>query len=230
MLQIWLDESGRGQKPAFVLAGWFSSEEAWVEFSREWQKLLRNPPSLRRLKAYEAFGLQGEFRGWTETDRDGRLLEFVQLIQRYSGMGIAFVIEQIGFEKIVKPAADSPFRSPQTLAYFLSLVSILPIVQDSFGSSERIDIVFDSNLVGRKHAETAYRELHTRAPDLAALLVRKEPRFEADEMFPPLQAADLLAHWYARVLRSGFQIWPCEKIPRLRGIASDEDSHCVHRR
>jgi len=190
MLQIWLDDSGRGQRPAFVLAGYFSSVDAWIEFSDEWKALLQKRPALRRLKAYEAFGLRGEFKGWKEADRDRRLLEFVPLIQRYSGRGIAFVVEQLGFERIVKSAASTPFRSPQTLAHFLSLASILPIVEQSFGSSERIDIVYDRDLVTRRDAERAYKELFTRAPNLAALLARKEPRFEDDEQFMPLQAAD----------------------------------------
>jgi hypothetical protein len=63
MLQIWLDDSGRGQRPAFVLAGYFSSVDAWIEFSDEWKALLQKRPALRRLKAYEAFGLRGEFKG-----------------------------------------------------------------------------------------------------------------------------------------------------------------------
>jgi hypothetical protein len=81
---------------------------------------------------------------------DRRLLEFVPLIQRSCGRGIALVVEQLGFERIVKSAASTPFCSPETLAHFLSLASIRPIVEQSFGSSERIDIVYDSDLVNSR--------------------------------------------------------------------------------
>jgi hypothetical protein len=194
MLQVWLDDSGKGQDPAFVLAGYFSSVESWVDFSDEWKDLLHKPPHpLAYLKGYEAFGLRDEFMRWNVPDRDARVLEFVPLIVRHSNRGIAFVINHAAFDSIVRTAPETPFKDPYIMAYFMSLSTILPIVQESF-PTEKIDIVFDRNLVSRRQAEAAYDALFRLAPDLGALLARREPRFEDDKVFMPLQAADLLAH------------------------------------
>jgi hypothetical protein len=194
MLQVWLDDSGKGQMPAFVLAGYFAPVENWINFSDEWKALLAKPSRpLSYIKGYEAFGLRRNFKGWNVSDRDERLLEFVPLIQKHSGRGIAFVIDHAAFDQIIEQAESSPFRNPYTLAYFLSLATILPIVQEFF-PSEKIDIVFDRDVVNRRQAEAAYEHLFTRAPQLAARLARDEPRFDDGHIFMPLQAADLVAH------------------------------------
>lgn len=193
MLQVWLDESGRGQQPVFVLAGYLNSAGCWNEFGGEWKQLLQRPPALSRLKGKEAFGLRGEFKGWSQSDRDRRLLKLAKLIGRYSPKGIAFVIQSQDFNQVVKTAPSSPFQNPDFMAYFLSLATILPMVQCRF-PSQKLEIIFDSGLVRPRQAAEAYEQLLAKAPGLAALLASREPRFEDDEQFPPLQAADLLAY------------------------------------
>src|SRR5713101_2268540 len=109
MLQVWFDDSGKGQLPAFVLAGYFGLVPGWRDFADKWQTLLEKQPKLKYIKAYEAFGLHTQFRGWSEKERDERLLEFVRLIAEFSGKGIAFVIDHEPFDVIVKTARDTPF-------------------------------------------------------------------------------------------------------------------------
>jgi hypothetical protein len=195
VLQAWLDDCGKdGVSPVFVLAGYISSVDLWRDFSDSWNMLLREPPPLKWIKGYEAFGLREEFKGWSIFDRDSRLLQFVPLVKQFSNTEIAFVIEYNPFAMTIESAQDSPFYTPQALAFYLALTSILSFVQGILKGTDTIDIVFDRDVVGRRFAEMAYKELFTRAPDLAALLARREPRFEDDEHFMPLQAADLLAH------------------------------------
>jgi len=156
VLQAWLDDSGKGQPPVFVLAGYVAEVPKWESFSDDWQKLLNKEPRLEYIKAYEAFGLRGQFRGYSVEERDRRLLEFIPLIESCSGKGLASVIDQQPFAKIIKQAPGTPFTSPYTFAYFLALSTLLPIVQEFF-ASEQIDIVFDRDVIKRKQAENAYR-------------------------------------------------------------------------
>jgi Protein of unknown function (DUF3800) len=195
MLQVWLDDSGKGQMPAFVLAGYFAPLDNWSDFSDAWKPLLaKKPRPLEYLKYYEAFGLRHQFKGWTVDDRDARLLEFVPLISKASGQGIAFVIDHAAFDVIVRDAPETPFKNPYTLAYFLSLTTILPVVQDAFAFTfEKLEIIFDEGVVHPREAEAAYQHLFTLAPHLAATLADTKPRFENDKLQMPLQAADLLA-------------------------------------
>src|SRR5271155_3017525 len=70
MLQVYVDESGRGQESgAYVAAGFIASVETWLEFSRDWQIVRDEPPALAYFKTKEAMGMGGspfeQFRGWT---------------------------------------------------------------------------------------------------------------------------------------------------------------------
>ena len=190
MLQVWFDDSGKGQLPVFVLAGYYGDVSDWVTFSHNWQQLLNKEPRLEYIKGYEAFGLRREFKGWTEKTRDDRLLEFIPLIKSYSGKGLAMTIGHEAFRKIIAIAPGTPFTNPYTFAYNLALATVLPIVLE-FSPQDTIDIVFDRDLIKPKRAQEAYEMIPS---DLAQFLARQQPRFEDDKNFMPLQAADLLAY------------------------------------
>ncbi|MGB9380686.1 hypothetical protein [Candidatus Binatus sp.] len=59
MLQVYIDDSGRGVDPVFVLAGYVGRLRNWEEFSDRWQATLRENPTIDYLKATEAIWLQG---------------------------------------------------------------------------------------------------------------------------------------------------------------------------
>lgn len=54
VLQFWLDDSGKGQPPVFVLAGYVARVEQWNAFADEWQIFLNQNPRLEYIKGYEA--------------------------------------------------------------------------------------------------------------------------------------------------------------------------------
>jgi hypothetical protein len=54
MLQVFIDDSGRGVDPVFVLAGYVGRVRNWEDFSDRWQKVLKQPPAIEYLKATEA--------------------------------------------------------------------------------------------------------------------------------------------------------------------------------
>jgi hypothetical protein len=60
-LQAFIDDSGRGQDPAFVLAGWIASPEQWAEFSDEWIRILHQSPGIEYFKMQEAWRLKRQF-------------------------------------------------------------------------------------------------------------------------------------------------------------------------
>jgi hypothetical protein len=194
MLQVWLDDSGKGQLPAFALAGYLGTVDDWMDFSDKWWTLLNEDPKLDYIKGYEAFGLRGEFKGWTPEDRDQRLLKFVPLIKKYSGKGFALMIGHEPFNTIVKDAPGTPFRTPYTFAYAMSLSTLLQLAPD-INPKGLIDIVFDRDVIKRRQAENAYCAIFKVWPaEITSRLARREPKFEDDKSFVPLQAADMLAH------------------------------------
>jgi hypothetical protein len=195
VLQAGLDDSGKdGISPAFILAGYVGSAEKMMDLTDEWDALLAEQPKLDYLKGYEAFGLHTQFGGWSEEQRDERLLRFVQLIAQHSGKGITFVIDHKPFALIkdLKDDEGISFKDPYEFAYVSSLSTLLQILPDF--AEDVIDVVFDCNLISRRQAAKAYKKIFSDWPDLAQRLYRTEPHWENDKQFLPLQAADLLAY------------------------------------
>jgi len=87
-----------------------------------------------------------------------------------------------------------PFKNPYMFAYALSFSVMLHYARGN-PAREPIELIFDEDVIKRKQAEAAYKEMFKVYPsDVTDLLGRKEPRFENDKQFNPLQAADLLAY------------------------------------
>jgi len=194
VLQIWFDDSGKGHGPVFVLAGYLATVEDWCAFSNDWKVLLHQEPKpLDYLKGYEAFGFNKQFMGWNEIDRDNRLMAFLPIIERYSGKGLAIVIPHDLFDKILRQTFQ-PFKNPYMFAYALSFSVMLHYAHGN-PAREPIELIFDEDVIKRRQAEKAYKEIFkVYPPDVTDLLGRKEPRFENDKQFNPLQASDLLAY------------------------------------
>ena len=120
VLQIWFDDSGKdGIAPVFVLAGYLAPVKEWCDFADAWDRQLkRGPTPLEYLKGYEVFRFNKQFAGWTESDRNARLEEFLPLITKYSGKALAIVIPHGLFSKILQRQFE-PFKNPYLYAYAL---------------------------------------------------------------------------------------------------------------
>lgn len=166
-----------------------------MDLADAWSELLKKKPRLDYVKGYEAFRLSGQFTGWNEQERDKRLLEFVDVIDKHSGKGIAFAIDHKPFTLIKKLKDDTGhyFKDPNNLAYVMALSSLLqalPLFRETVA-----DIVFDYDLISRREATAAYKKIFDEWPrEITKRLLRKEPHWEDDKNFLPLQAADLLAY------------------------------------
>jgi hypothetical protein len=91
-LQAFIDDSGRGQDPAFVLAGWIASPEKWAEFSDEWKRILHESPRIEFFKMHEAWCLKGQFSDWEISDRDQKVAPLYAVIERFAMKGIKIVL------------------------------------------------------------------------------------------------------------------------------------------
>ena len=67
ILTVYCDESGtHGGSPCTVLAGFLGDANEWVEFEREWTKVLRKH-QISHVHAKHLWHRQKEFKGWSET-------------------------------------------------------------------------------------------------------------------------------------------------------------------
>jgi hypothetical protein len=56
VLQAFVDDSGIGQPPVYILAGWIADAAKWADFLTEWDRVLRMSPRIRYFKFAEAMG------------------------------------------------------------------------------------------------------------------------------------------------------------------------------
>src|ERR1035438_8201059 len=77
VLQVVVDDSGRGQPPYLVLAGCILDVERWTAFTDLWQAILDEHPRIEYFKMQEANGREDQFAGFTSEARDKKLWRFV---------------------------------------------------------------------------------------------------------------------------------------------------------
>lgn len=199
-LQVWVDDSGRGQEPVFVLAGYMGRVRNWEAFTHRWRGILNQKPRIECLKGKEAATLSGEFSGWSATQRDKRVLQLVRAIHQYSLACVRVVVPHEGFKRTLRDGKIAPgarwyFKHPYFLAFDAVFAGVLKYVR-GLPSVEKVEFIFDHGVVDRRSLEPAYAQL-LRALGEDATLIEREPLFRDDKTFPPLQAADLLA-WHVR--------------------------------
>ncbi len=196
LLQVVIDDSGRGQErdPAFVLAGYISRVRNWCEFADKWQATLAESPSLEYLKGYEAYWLCDQFKGWTPTDRDKKVIKLVSLIRKYAPLSVTLAINGRAFDAILK-ASKGSLRNLYPLAVAAITSNVLAHSTHN-RTFEKLDFVFDEGILSReKDFDRAFEEMMTSLPKKATTLIGKRPHMEDDLEFLPLQAADLLASY-----------------------------------
>jgi len=54
VLQAVVDDSGKSEKPVFLLAGFVLNVDEWTAFADQWQNILDGPPKLEYFKMSEA--------------------------------------------------------------------------------------------------------------------------------------------------------------------------------
>jgi hypothetical protein len=121
MLQAVVDDSGKGQKPVFVLAGLVLRQDQWVAFTNSWKAILDTSPKLEYFKMKEAAHCVGQFKRFSTADRDKRLQELVSLILAYQPLAIRNVIPHQAYEEVFKGKIAKGLDYP----YFLSFYGII---------------------------------------------------------------------------------------------------------
>jgi hypothetical protein len=199
-LQGYIDDSDDSGNPDsnFTLAGFIAPIEVWKDFSANWIIARRGHPKIDYYKTNDALGFKGDFEGWSEADRNAKLVSLSRVILDSKLVGIHTSVPK-GFHRAVfdgkrfEPAWNSP--------YHISAVNLVIMAHEAILSDgDKIDFVFDQQGSVGKNFKTLFD----------GLLKKRYPRlgycFHVDDRdFPPLQAADMNA---AFVRRSSLQIQP----------------------
>lgn len=229
VLQAYYDDSrDKVNSNVLVLAGAIASEDNWAEFAKDWAEILSIRPQWKRFKMSEVARSGGD-------ESFERAQHHYRVFERYADGVFAVAVP---IQTLRESVAE--FRLPESFAnpYFLAWRSIMDLTMlfcREHRIQERVDYFFDQQgEAGQIIA--AYQRLLESDPDNRRDIPRRLPKFEDDEEFLPLQAADMCAWWYRHryeergTLLGEESPFPWEAIGRRRGAVCEFDRESIHER
>jgi len=199
--QAFIDESTSDEE--FVLAGHISTAEKWATFAGQWEELLpfgtKNKDGNYQFKM-SAMALVPE--------RMARVPNFYKIIEENVISSISCRINLRDFEVAQERLAFLATRmnwtvnlGPWTNPYFFTYRLLMDkfhaerkTFQSKFPLDNQVDFIFDER-TEKKMIIRGWDEYIEKRPDEIRSHYGSAPRFENDQKFLPLQAADLWAWW-----------------------------------
>lgn len=216
MLQCAVDDSGsdnQGDSRVFVLAGYISDEDRWKDFSKEWSTALNHGyRSLEYFKMVEAHSQKNQFDGWPDSERDAKLIELNEIIQKYVLFDVRAILQWKDHEDVQRQYPQYPVSKYEILFNCLMIQAILGV--KNLRVDDVIDFYFDDqNKIGDA-ALKEYRRQQLTFPQSLVRYVAGPPSFKDEKKVLPLQAADLLAWQVRRAIYE--EEYPERRTPRQR--------------
>jgi len=218
MIQAYVDESGgKNQTKTFVLSALIADAEEWARKADEWDAVLKETPSIRYFKMDEAVGLNGEFYGISDSERDKKLTSLCRVIAVPTITELSITLRIEDFLSNWAPQLGRPASEP----YFFPFQGIhISIAYEllSRGHTERCEVFFDEHKIFGSRAKMWYPVIRCSFPTEIQGILPVEPFFRDDKEVLPLQAADLTA-WIQRMHSSNGSLDEFEwVVEELRGI------------
>jgi Protein of unknown function (DUF3800) len=205
VFQAYIDDSE--DENVLVLAGYIAPFEVWTTFT-EWDKQLKifdmGPFKMREM----AQNNEGMYRAEI----------FYRIIERHIKAAISCTIDKSDLIKVVGELArplnvfDIDKLTNPFFAAFTRIIKALPEYQESMGISDPVDFIFDDR-TEKTHVMDAWDLMKASAHPVTRRFMGANPRFEKDDDFPPLQAADLFVWWVRRWESEGQYDLPRNKPP-----------------
>jgi hypothetical protein len=193
-LQVGIDDSRsdrtRSEGRVLVLSGFVAEAIDWAQFSSKWQERLDT-------LGWPRFKMSEINRRFNEPEAFRYAEAFYRILEPFPKAFFAIAIdEQLVEEAFEYCKLPKAYKNPYFLAYWLFL--------DYFGQSihktgvrEPVEVIFDKQNVLENLPQNHWEEYIASVGDRVFGILNKRPRFETDEDFLPLQAADL-ASWFVR--------------------------------
>jgi|SRR5208282_328124 len=202
VLRTYIDDSGRGQKPHFVFAGFVARAEHWLEFNKAWQAALAGPPVLDYLKTKDGMARRpgGPFKHWHRKDIDRCMDELMTVIESSYAARVGFSVPYNYFTKYfggqIAKRMDTPYVFTAYLLITATLVSLY-----AEGCREIVEFVFDTtDRTEQDLIRKGWWGALDTAPHHLKPLMANPPDFRDEKQVLPLQAADFYA-WHLRKVR-----------------------------
>lgn len=226
MLQAFIDDSGKGSSPVYVLAGFAATVNDWAAFSDEWQTILALHPKIEYFKANEAAACRGQFNGWSKERRNERVNQLIAVIRERARFAVYSVVPHDTFKEVFKGKIAKGMDNPYFLTFF-GVMQAMMKYQHLSGAREKVDFIFDEELI-TKQVRDAWDLFVRFAPPEAASLIGSRPIERNDKAVLPLQAADLLAwkvrrYFYDKYEEKREPLWPWDDLSGIKTITEGWD-------
>ena len=196
VFQAFIDES-EGETGVFVLAGHIATAEAWAKFSKEWEELL--PYAYLQKDGTRIFKMEEMLRGGA---RQEDASWFFRVIEKHVALSLSCMIKR---EDVKKAKArtwvpgfwiDWDYVNNQYKLVFRVLMDSFhdrrDLMEEVIPVDQQVDFIFDERKEKRAILEMWDEYIEKRTPEMR-VRYGATPRFESDNVFLPLQAADLWA-------------------------------------
>jgi len=214
-LQVYIDDSY--DKRLFYIAGGIASVDQWMKFSEAWQAMLDMKPAIKCLKANQAF-----FQSSNDPVAKYRLLKAADIVAEHVSYVVSAQLWLEDYQNEMKGKVKSDLDSPYVACWHALMFGLARYFKAVGVSDYAVDwILDDQSHIGNRFLDW-YDQFKTFVPKET---LGEKPIMRNDEVFLPLQAADLIAwsirSWEGHFGRSG-QSTTGEIIPLMEeGIKRD---------
>jgi hypothetical protein len=116
VLQVVVDDSGRGQGSHLVLSGCILTVEEWISFTEQWKNVLDEPPAISYFKMREANALRGQFANFSRQERDAKVWRFISIILMHRPHGVRVVVDASAYGRAFSGQFSRELDYPTFLA------------------------------------------------------------------------------------------------------------------
>jgi hypothetical protein len=209
-MQAVADDSGcKGQGAVVVIAGLVGRAEWWGDFADKWDTCLKESPSIRYFKMYEAARLNGQFARLSKRQRDAKLIALVEVLnshpfeELYITVDIAAHAKMFGAFYEGRPAPrkknrtqhekdEATLGNPYFYAYDCFISAACFNLWEA-GEREPFEFIVDEHPSLGERVKRWYPVVRTIMKEPFRDIMPLDPMPRNDEAFKPLQAADMLA-------------------------------------
>jgi hypothetical protein len=192
-----MDESGvHDGSPVLTVGTYIGRPRQWRDFTKDWNRLKR---PIKIFHATDCAALRGEFKGWSDDERNALVAQLLPAIPRSEVVGIVIGIVMNDFHDAMKEHPDlrKLFGNPYTACFQWTVQTILKIMHDR-GVRQRIAFFHENNnFQGDALASFKWVKENMNPNNVVMSLT-----FGSKEDYVPLQAADVLAYEGNKRLRN----------------------------
>lgn len=222
VLETYSDDSGSGDPPVYLLAGFVARAEQWGELSERWVEALRGPPKLDYFKMKEAAALEYQFKGWRERDRDHRLEKLVGIIKDHVLVAVSVAVYHRDYSEVISDKLSKETDAPYWLIYH-AIMELVYRWEIASHIREKVNFIFDEQFKQSDMVQASWSTYYDQSPPEFKELFGERPVHKSDIDTWPLQAADMLAwhirrDYYERGLGNTFTSPTMEALNSIRGV------------